>query len=197
MGVAGAKYLSGIGVELYKLALLARWSSPIIMRYVGEAPLATVTSDCRKLLAGAQLHTLVEDLNRKVEQNLVRLESIAVLPQSSLTAEARSPHGRHLYSANSICIRNDESLIWHFSLGDKTACGWTFDVTRTTSSRGLPADVKPRALCDRCFPAVRTDSMLARKPKLRDSAAPTVPGSDESAADSSDDETSDTDTTEV
>ena len=38
--VSGARYLASIGLELFKLMVLARWAGPTILRYVNESPLA-------------------------------------------------------------------------------------------------------------------------------------------------------------
>jgi hypothetical protein len=57
--VSGARYLANIGLEPYKLAVLARWSSPVLLRYVGLAPLTSITADCQRLLAGDQLHDVL------------------------------------------------------------------------------------------------------------------------------------------
>jgi len=54
--LSGARYLANIGLELIKLAFLARWSSPVQLRYVGEAPLTSITLNCNRLLAGHQPH---------------------------------------------------------------------------------------------------------------------------------------------
>ena len=37
--VLGARMLAAAGIEFFKIQLLARWKSPIIMRYAAEAPL--------------------------------------------------------------------------------------------------------------------------------------------------------------
>ena len=43
--VSGARYLSSIGVELLKISILARWQSEVILRYVGDSPLVSLTED--------------------------------------------------------------------------------------------------------------------------------------------------------
>ena len=42
--VRGAPMLAAAGIEFFKIQLLARWKSPIIMRYAAAAPLQAVTS---------------------------------------------------------------------------------------------------------------------------------------------------------
>jgi hypothetical protein len=60
--VSGARFLANAGLELYKLAVLARWASPVLLRYVGEAPLKSITDDCKRLLAGHNLHDVLQDV---------------------------------------------------------------------------------------------------------------------------------------
>ena len=158
--VSGAKFLSGLGLELYKLALLARWSSPVILRYVGEAPLRTVTDDCRRLLAGAQLHTLVEDLNRRVEQNLVRLEAISVIPQESLRLEATSTQVHRTVDHTTPCLLNLRSGMWHVDLEGRTVCGWKHLDALITKRVGLPPNLDAKLLCDKCFATLRSQKVL-------------------------------------
>eukprot|EP00971_Amphidinium_carterae_P255328 5068872-Amphidinium_carterae.1 len=43
--VEGARRLTSIGVDMHKVQLLARWASPMILRYAGEAPLDSLTQD--------------------------------------------------------------------------------------------------------------------------------------------------------
>ena len=45
----GAQYLAGLGIELAVIALLARWGTPVRMRYAQEAPLITFTDKVKAL----------------------------------------------------------------------------------------------------------------------------------------------------
>ena len=45
--VTGARTLAALGVDLVRIQLMARWSSDVVLRYVAEAPLATMTAAYR------------------------------------------------------------------------------------------------------------------------------------------------------
>ena len=58
-GDTGARHLARVGIELFKIQLLARWQSNVIMRYVMDAPLSVVTQDYRDKKANT-LNDLVD-----------------------------------------------------------------------------------------------------------------------------------------
>jgi len=47
--VSGAKWLAAEGLPVEKIQSLARWSSSIVLRYIGEAHLADLAKNCRRL----------------------------------------------------------------------------------------------------------------------------------------------------
>ena len=49
--VTGAKHWAGIGRVLHKLFFVAKWSSDVILHYVGAAPLSSLTGHCRSLVS--------------------------------------------------------------------------------------------------------------------------------------------------
>ena len=57
--VMGARELAAAGIELFKIQLLARWKSPVIMRYAAEAPLVAITGDYRKASKSRDLNALM------------------------------------------------------------------------------------------------------------------------------------------
>ena len=71
--VTGAKHLASVGIELYKLSLLARWSSPVIMRYVGEAPMAEMTNDCKRSLPPSPMRSISNSCGRMSRSGTTRL----------------------------------------------------------------------------------------------------------------------------
>ena len=46
---AGAVFLSALGIDMYKLPLLARWASEQITHYARVAPLKSITEDFKRL----------------------------------------------------------------------------------------------------------------------------------------------------
>ena len=82
--VSGAQFWSGLGIETRKIAILARWASGTIYRYVAEAPLGMITVDVKTLLSnslgmesrGAGHTELVNRLN-SLEAKIVLLVDVA------------------------------------------------------------------------------------------------------------------------
>ena len=50
--VSGARRLAGIGLELALIQLMARWSSSVILEYVRDAPLLSITSTTKANVMG-------------------------------------------------------------------------------------------------------------------------------------------------
>ena len=59
----GAVYLTSLRMELHRIQLLARWSSPVIMHYARLAPLANVAEHVREL----QVADNMSDMVKKIE----------------------------------------------------------------------------------------------------------------------------------
>jgi len=74
--VTGAQKMAAMGLPLLTIQLIARWSSAIIMRYVGEAPLASVTEEYRKANAGADLRAYMAASDQLFSQLRERLREI-------------------------------------------------------------------------------------------------------------------------
>ena len=45
--VTGARTLAALGIDIVLIQLMARWSSDVVLRYVAEAPLATMSAAYR------------------------------------------------------------------------------------------------------------------------------------------------------
>ena len=60
--VQGAQFLASMGLELFKIQLLARWASPIIMRYAATAPLRAITGDFRRLRQQSSLDDVIKEV---------------------------------------------------------------------------------------------------------------------------------------
>lgn len=80
--VTGAQYLASIGIEILKIQILARWESEVVLRYVREAPLATIATDVKKArLDKADLppaHLALEDIKEDVKGRvLAEMEATA------------------------------------------------------------------------------------------------------------------------
>ena len=156
--VTGARHLAQMGLELYKLALLARWSSPVILRYVSEAPLRTISDDCRKLLAGSSLDQVLRDLAKKKVQASDSGMAIGNLKQAINELDQRV--NRLALKGEFGFLKNLVSGVHHrvafAQMGaDRrlwtTTCGWSFASSgaryRMLSELGSTDE---HAVCDRC-----------------------------------------------
>jgi hypothetical protein len=158
--VSGARFLANAGLELYKLAVLARWASPVLLRYVGEAPLKSITDDCKRLLAGHNLHDVLQDvlarqlgttgalLNLRCEIS----ELIAANATIISVDEAIQPHKFLLNPATSIMHRaNDFALAANPEV--TSLCGLCCHRSRCKPLRVFPDNEVFAKLCDKrsCF----------------------------------------------
>jgi hypothetical protein len=163
--ISGSRMLASMGLELSKIALLARWASNIIMRYVSEAPLVTLSEDCRRLLDGADSARALDELRselRKCTDKLTELETRVKL--SELREPEVKPDSQTRYVLNSI------SGVWHTSfvcnsrvspLLWQTKCGWRFGNSVVEHAESLPDDLLRERCCNRCLPEVARGASAA------------------------------------
>ena len=93
MRVSGARYLANLGLEMFKLAVLARWNSPVLLRYVADAPLKVISDDCRRLLAGAKLDAVIAEMAKQNGKG-ARTPTFRTPSTSSWCGSARVRPGR-------------------------------------------------------------------------------------------------------
>jgi hypothetical protein len=158
--VSGARFLANAGLELYKLAVLARWASPVLLRYVGEAPLKSITDDCKRLLAGHNLHDVLQDvLARQLGSTgalpNVRCEIPELIAENTTIIrvdEAIQPHKFLLNPATSIMHRAKDCVL---AANPEVTflCGWCCHRSRCKSLRVFPDSEVFAKLCDKrsCF----------------------------------------------
>ena len=157
--VSGARWLANMGLELLKIAVLARWASTVIVRYVSDAPLCTITSDCRKLAAGSDLDSVVDELRREVEDGKRQLADLdSLLRRAVSESRLRIPES---IPCSGRFVLNRLSGVWHrFSRFDgsdesehcRSICGWRFRRVAVAWADDLQALPTPGLLCERCLP---------------------------------------------
>ena len=150
--ITGAKYLAGIGLELHKLSLLAIWSSDVILRYVGEAPLTSLTNDCRPLVRNGsrqqqqvaavkskqrEVHPLTEEVNHRLDlRNAEDIRLAQLIDETALNGQTSF-------------VQNATSGVWHKVLSARvaehrstwrTAGGWRFSAAKYRIAPARPAD---------------------------------------------------------
>ena len=65
----GTQFLAPMGLELFKIQLLARWASPIIMRYAATAPLRAITGDFRRLRQQASRDDVMKEVRDQLKKS--------------------------------------------------------------------------------------------------------------------------------
>ena len=66
--ISGARAMARLGFELFKIQLMGRWSSAIVMLYVQDAPLQGLTAEYRDRLAAHALEEVVRGLHNEVKE---------------------------------------------------------------------------------------------------------------------------------
>ena len=168
--VSGAQRLASIGVEVVKIAILARWSSNVVLRYVREAPLDNIADEVKaleskrdllrhiKMLCNgaaaldtklgnleAQLQQLALDRNKQFQEWLAKAK-VSPLPFVS-NAALREP------KLHKVLVDGADVLpsLW------RTRCGKRFgfwQLTRLADCSDVPAEQK----CKNCFKQDAHDS---------------------------------------
>ena len=155
--VTGAQYLAKMGLELYKLALLARWHSAIIVRYVGDAPLESVTDDCRRLVQGASLDQMLQRVQLDVDAGIrsikdLGLELALALDERAASQESTETIGR--------IVENTKNGAFHYAViyGPqipraewKCKCKWLFGLASHVLHAELPFEADADHVCGICL----------------------------------------------
>jgi hypothetical protein len=116
--VTGAQSLAALGIDVQKLRILARHSGDAILRYVGESPLKTMTSD----LAAASSSSRSSPAMLNSTQ-LSRVYSLLDAQSSRLSALATLVTS----CPDRIFVQNVHTSVLHAARpgdGERTACGW-------------------------------------------------------------------------
>ena len=158
----GAVWLTGVMmIEVTKLQMMARWSSPVVTHYTRLAPLRAITSDFRKNLIKRQ----GDAKNKKEKLAMTRSISKLTLQLTSYQAELDELKVliKNLESRDPVkkYVVNTDSNIWHrvltyredAGLDAKTVCTWKYLRGACRLSAEAPTVYKPT--CERCLPALK------------------------------------------
>ena len=155
--VSGAKFYAALGVELWRLAVFARWQSDIVLHYVGDATLDTFSKDCGGLLANKaadsracsleQRLVIIEHALRDAQgQEQARLDALAAsVPERSAKRVRNRASGR----CHQVLLArmNVNASLW------TTVCGWSFGCVdhEFIDESEIVLD---RWVCSKCFRCV-------------------------------------------
>ena len=161
----GAVYLTGLGLELYRIQLLARWSSPVVMRYCRLAPLSSITDHVREHQAANNVSKLIAGIKNDVksmknqiasmETNTLKLIDIET-KVSKLESDAEATNAPPQF------VVNDETGCCHTILAMTgppvdwiTPCRFEFGRSRHTLLTEPVSGYK--RLCHRCLYKLREE----------------------------------------
>jgi len=171
--VSGAQFLAGIGLEVPKIQLLARWASLIVLRYVAEAPLAAITDNMKTLLRdklgqgseqpGRDQQQISEATQSDVQNDILdRLRELEAkvasrVPIADEIQELPKPDAVLKMVVNDKSRKIHQFVVRADAHTGRTCCGWKFDPSQHSTMDELPDGVLWHEVCDWCMPDRRTE----------------------------------------
>ena len=163
--ISGARLLAGMGIPTPVIMLLARWASQVVLRYIADSPLATLTSQFRERsgkASGADIKPAITARIVAQEAKVLELHNSHLLHDSrlgQLTAQMEQllKHKAPAYVCN---VRTNK---WHCAgpveaTSDpclwSTPCGWHYARSVFKRASELPTEANSSTCCDRCLPWV-------------------------------------------
>ena len=70
--VSGSRFWASQGLELFKIQILARWGSAMVLRYVAEAPLQAITTDIKKRMSVHKVWDAISELDKTLSEVLLK-----------------------------------------------------------------------------------------------------------------------------
>ena len=159
--VLGARELATAGIEIFKIQLLARWRSPIVLRYAQDAPLAALTTDFNTRRQANDLGQMIEAVKSGEASQRKKLEHIEaslielIVREGELRERLDEKEAPLLGSSGGFLV-NRKSGCWHERATDKstTKCGWAYADAPHEQADRCRASVW-YDVCDRCMPRRR------------------------------------------
>ena len=167
---SGARLLSALGIELFKIQLLARWVSPVILRYVRDAPLASLTDDYIRLHDRQCDDSEYLPAASSVQKLQGRVEAIEtwIADHKQEDLELQGAVSRlNAAGSPSKFVLNVSSGVIHRVLVDglhvhpstwRTCCGWRFHAANVQRFEHLCLQ-SHRTVCDKCLPEERVQTV--------------------------------------
>ena len=159
----GAIYFSERNLEIYKIQLLARWASPVILHYARAAPLRNITEAVRDLNDINSLGKVIRTLKNDIKHIKANMSGIDGKTQKMLELEVAISNEREKQETSSSppqYVRNLSTGCYHtiaVGTGDKwkwtTQCTFQFGLAEHERLSEPPADFS--VPCHRCFPELR------------------------------------------
>ena len=171
MRVSGAQMLAAAGVELAKIEMLARWSSPMVLHYARLAPMKAISKDLVNISEHRAVADSVADIKCKFE---IISEKITAIEAARSSSEAGVPRRKKRRGPGWI-INCATSTVHQVSVGDdpgvhplswQASCGWRFG-QELFAKLNRPPDESKDKVCKRCL-------ARAANPEIADSESSTI-----------------------
>ena len=157
--VSGSRLLASLGVPQSMIALLARWGSDVILRYIADAPLRSLTSLYREKTGTASSSYQVVS-----NESVIRTEALQWNTQEALLlADQALTDALEEHTAESEVHRfatNLDTRVVHIIVTDqigekpgaqlgRTRCNWDYNIPNARLSVALPPGMrKVRTPCN-------------------------------------------------
>ena len=160
MRVSGARWLGSIGVEIAKIMIFARWVSMVVLRYVEETPILTLSEQVRSLVDKSGLDKTLRMFETQVRSMRAEADDHAKLIKE---ISEKIDNSTGLDNHKEKWVRNDQSGAIHCVLlmgaeieakWWKCRCGWKFGMRSYTllDPKVAKSSLKKKSACDLCFP---------------------------------------------
>ena len=173
----GAVVLARLGIEVFKIQLLARWASDVVLHYARGAPMETITSQVRSALADKTVTDLIEHLTAEVSQPKedmakmdthtaklldIEAEVVRLTQEAESTPAAKEDTEEAQYVINTITNKCHKILTRTGNPRNwKTRCTWVYGLGYYEICSSPPSG-SYKDLCDTCLHALRSERKAAQ-----------------------------------
>ena len=191
--VLGARHMASKGIQITVIQLMARWQSDVVLRYVRDAPLETITQEYRTGCVEQNLQKLIENFNAQSRESLDSIlklsipnfedikEELVCLTQRVVEVEQAGYVCNGPIDTGKVHKPMLEGLSVNASLW-KCKCGFKHGLANgVVRCKELPDDW--RRICSMCLPVETTNrKSLSTEERVEDNS------SSESSSENSDEE---------
>jgi hypothetical protein len=150
--VTGSRHWASMGLDMLKIQVLARWGSAVILRYVAEAPLQSITTDIKKRMSVHKVWDAISELDKTLSELRAQYSEEGSVQSRPSEKSGEPPERKPSW------VINPKSGVWHvpYAFGTKfhptvwrTRCGWVFGGAAFDITDEQPTNQK---VCDKCVP---------------------------------------------
>ena len=157
----GAVFMSSIGIEVFKVQLMARWASAVVTHYTRLAPLKAITDDFRKALVGRKVEMTKGQSAKKIKKLRKALDrSIHTVAEEVKQLEDTIKMVEKKLIFKGYVINNDTGATHRVltTINERGSranafCGWKYAHKDFKLTEDAPTERK--ATCGTCLPALR------------------------------------------